>query len=104
MTWSDFYLFCFSVGFLFSVLSFLGGVTHFHLPARFHWHFHFGHHAGGMVGRGKRHGFAGLASFNSMVIMTFLALVGSVFQVPSVGVFLVRLAFDLPLKVCLLHL
>jgi len=32
MTWSDFYLLCFFVGFIFSVLSFLGGATHIHLP------------------------------------------------------------------------
>ncbi len=32
MTWSDFYLICFLVGFLVSVLSFLLGNFHFHIP------------------------------------------------------------------------
>src|SRR5258708_26900943 len=76
MTWSDFYLLCFFVGFLFSVLSFLGGATHIHLPARFHWPFHFGHHAGGMAGRGTMHARGGLSWFNGMTIMTFLAWFG----------------------------
>src|SRR5258708_10396856 len=78
MTWSDFYLLCFFVGFLFSVLSFLGGATHIHLPARFHWPFHFGHHAGGMAGRGTMHARGGLSWFNAMTIMTFLSWVGGV--------------------------
>src|SRR5258708_34636556 len=51
MTWSDFYLFCFIVGFSLSLLSFLGGAAHIHLPARLHLPFHGGHHAGGMAGR-----------------------------------------------------
>lgn len=45
MTWASFYLICFAVGFAFSVLSFIGGGTHWHLP---HWHgvhLHFGGHA-----------------------------------------------------------
>jgi hypothetical protein len=33
MTWADFYLICFAVGFAFSLLSFLGGSLHWHL----HW-------------------------------------------------------------------
>jgi hypothetical protein len=34
MTWADFYLTCFAIGFAFSLISFLGGGTrwHFHLP------------------------------------------------------------------------
>jgi hypothetical protein len=31
MTWADFYLICFAVGFAFSLLSFLGGGLHWHL-------------------------------------------------------------------------
>jgi membrane protein implicated in regulation of membrane protease activity len=47
MTWANFYLICFVVGFAFSVISFLSGGTswHFHVP---HWHgayLHFGGHA-----------------------------------------------------------
>jgi len=32
MTWANFYLACFAVGFIFSLLSFLLGGTHWHLP------------------------------------------------------------------------
>src|SRR5258706_13057835 len=78
MTWSDFYLLCFFVGFLFSVLSFLGGATHIHLPARFHWPFHFGHHAGGMAGRGTMHSPGGPSSVNATTIMKVPPLVGRV--------------------------
>jgi hypothetical protein len=47
MTWANFYLICFVVGFAFSLISFLSGGTswHFHFP---HWHgshLHFGGHA-----------------------------------------------------------
>src|SRR3954468_4426337 len=38
MTWADFYLICFAVGFAFSVLSFLMGGHHWHLPFHFHLH------------------------------------------------------------------
>lgn len=44
MTWSDFYLICFAVGFCFSFLSFVLGslrLGHFHLP---HFHAHWGAH------------------------------------------------------------
>ena len=40
MTWADFYLTCFAVGFAFSLISFLGGGT------RWHFHFHLPHGAG----------------------------------------------------------
>ncbi len=45
MTWAEFYLVCFVIGFVLSLFSFLGG--HLHLP----FHFHSGHggHAGGHV-------------------------------------------------------
>jgi hypothetical protein len=38
MTWADFYLTCFAVGFAFSLISFLGGGSR--------WHFHLPHGAG----------------------------------------------------------
>jgi len=78
MTWSDFYLLCFFVGFIFSVLSFLGGATHIHLPARWHLPFHSAHHAGGMAGRGTIHARGSLSWFNAMTIMTFLAWFGGI--------------------------
>jgi membrane protein implicated in regulation of membrane protease activity len=51
MTWSDFYLFCFVFGFTLSLLSFLAGAFHLHLP--FKMHLHLGHH-GGHAGGGLR--------------------------------------------------
>jgi membrane protein implicated in regulation of membrane protease activity len=78
MTWSDFYLFCFIVGFLFSVLSFLAGAGHFHLPFKLHLPFHGGHHGGGMAGRGAGHARGGMSWFNAMTLMTFLAWFGGI--------------------------
>src|ERR1700743_3788122 len=40
MTIADLYLICFVVGFLLSVLSFVFGNLHLHVP---HFHFHLGH-------------------------------------------------------------
>ena len=57
MSWELFYLICFAVGFLFSVLSFLSGTlsVHLHLP-----HFlHFGNGAGHGVGLGHGAGSGG---------------------------------------------
>jgi membrane protein implicated in regulation of membrane protease activity len=48
MTWSDFYLFCFVVGFTLSVVSFFAGAIHIHLPFKMHLPFHVGHHGGGL--------------------------------------------------------
>jgi membrane protein implicated in regulation of membrane protease activity len=45
MTWADFYLICFAVGFAFSVISFLSGGTRWHLPHFHGTHLHFGGHA-----------------------------------------------------------
>src|SRR5207302_9927468 len=60
MTWADFYLLCFAVGFVFSLLSFLMGS--FHLP-------HLPHGTGGgHVGRGgvAHDGGGGKASFGGV--------------------------------------
>lgn len=78
MTWSDFYLFCFTVGFLLSVLSFLAGAGHFHLPSRFHMHFHGWHHGGGMAGHAAPHVRGGISWFNAMTLMVFLAWFGGI--------------------------
>lgn len=56
MTWELFYLICFAIGFVFSVLSFLAGTMHLPLPKHFHFggmghagggHLHIGHGAAG---------------------------------------------------------
>jgi len=82
MTWSDFYLFCFLVGFSLSVLSFLAGAVHLHLPFKWHLPFHGGHHAGGIDGLrggvkgGATRGGAHLSWFNASTVMAFLAWFG----------------------------
>lgn len=82
MTWSDFYLFCFLVGFSLSVLSFLAGAVHLHLPFKWHLPFHGGHHAGGIGGLrgavkgGATKGGAHLSWFNASTVMAFLAWFG----------------------------
>ena len=68
MTWSDFYLFCFVVGFTLSVVSFFAGAIHIHLPLKMHLPFHVGHHVGG----GSLH----VSWFNASSAMAFLAWFG----------------------------
>jgi membrane protein implicated in regulation of membrane protease activity len=91
MTWSDFYLLCFLVGFSLSVLSFLAGAVNIHLPFHLHLPFHGAHHAGGLSGGGHGHGggfrTAGGAKsggsghmswLNASTILAFLAWFGGV--------------------------
>jgi membrane protein implicated in regulation of membrane protease activity len=75
MTWADFYLVCFVVGFFLSVLMFLAGGVHLHLP-NFHLHFP------GLQGHGAAHtGTSGLRAgqvspFNLITLTAFLAWFG----------------------------
>ncbi len=90
MTWSDFYLTCFAVGFLLSAVSFIAGGLrwHTHLPHLPHAGGHFG---GGHVGAGHApvphtstgHGTAGhtgrqapVSPFNFITLTAFLAWFG----------------------------
>jgi membrane protein implicated in regulation of membrane protease activity len=75
MTWSDFYLLCFLVGFSLSVLSFLSGALRLHLPFKWHLPFHgaHAHHAGG---GGLNKGGLHLSWFNASTMMAFLAWFG----------------------------
>jgi hypothetical protein len=78
MSWPNFYLFCFLVGFALSALTFLAGAANIHLP-RLHLPAHGGHHAAG--GHGASKGAVGGAGshiswFNSSTIMAFLAWFG----------------------------
>jgi membrane protein implicated in regulation of membrane protease activity len=93
MTWADFYLVCFLVGFTLSLLSFLLGSFHLSLPHA-HFHAHLGHlphvHLDGAHGAGHgapaahpSGGHAGLSSaepeiswFNFGTITAFLAWFG----------------------------
>lgn len=75
MTWADFYLICFAVGFTFSVLSFLMGGHRWHLPFHFHLHgggpvVHGGTHAHGA------HGHTNVPVVNPVTIAAFLAWFG----------------------------
>jgi membrane protein implicated in regulation of membrane protease activity len=77
MTWADFYLACFLVGFILSVLSFLAGTGHMHLPhVHMHVHgVHVGHaHVSGGGARGIGRG--QLPWFNFGTISAFLAWFG----------------------------
>jgi membrane protein implicated in regulation of membrane protease activity len=76
MTWSDFYLFCFIVGFTLGVLSFFAGAVHIHLPFRVHVPFHLGHAGiGGGVRGGLRSGMH-VSWLNASTAMAFLAWFG----------------------------
>ena len=76
MTWENFYLVCFVVGFAFSVLSFLGGGLRWHLPFKWHVghagpHVHAGPHA--HLGHGSG---AQVSVFNFLTLTIFLAWFG----------------------------
>lgn len=74
MTWADFYLVCFAVGFFLSALMFLGGGLHLHFP---HFHFHGHAHVGGThaASHGGVHG-SQLSPFNLITLTAFLAWFG----------------------------
>jgi membrane protein implicated in regulation of membrane protease activity len=87
MTWSDFYLLCFIVGFSLSLLSFLAGAVHIHLPFHLHLPFHGGHHAGGLHSGSHVHGASSAKGasphadghfswFNASTMLAFLAWFG----------------------------
>ena len=85
-----FFLVCFGVGFVLSLLSFVAGSLHFHLPGK--WHLpHFGHHGPVHVGHGGGHAHVGhahagggeidlmqISPFNFPSIMAFLSWFGAV--------------------------
>ncbi len=73
MTWADFYLVCFVVGFFLSVVIFLIGGAHLRLP-----HFHFqlgGTHGGGVHAPTGGH-VAQISPFNLITLTAFLAWFG----------------------------
>jgi len=81
MTWSDFYLICFAIGFLFSLLSFVAGGlnVHGHWPHVHGLHFHSGAaHAPGGSGPAHAHASASqsVSPFNFFTIAVFLAWFG----------------------------
>jgi membrane protein implicated in regulation of membrane protease activity len=79
MTWADFYLICFAVGFVFSVLSFLLGGHHWHFPFHFHLHggdpvVHSGQHAPAGKVAGSHH--SPISIINPVTLAAFLAWFG----------------------------
>jgi membrane protein implicated in regulation of membrane protease activity len=77
MTWSDFYVICFLVGFGLSALALLAGSVHLHLPhLNVHHGIHMPHaHVHVHAGHGAGHG-ADLPWFNFGTIAAFLAWFG----------------------------
>ncbi|HEX7252244.1 MAG TPA: NfeD family protein [Thermoanaerobaculia bacterium] len=79
MTWQSFYLLCFVVGFLLSLLGFLSGTIHLHffhhlrLP-KFFSHGATAAHGGGAHGAGD----SGISPYNLATFMAFLAWFGGV--------------------------
>src|SRR6202041_3706138 len=76
MSWSDIYLLCFIVGFSLSLLSFLAGAIHIHLPFRMHLPFHGGHGRGALAKGGRSGGGAHVSWFNASSAMAVLAWFG----------------------------
>ena len=93
MTWANFYLICFTVGFTLSLLSFLAGALNLHLPGLGHHHIHIhlphfdhaGHlhlphmhlDGGGAHAAGGAHvESGGISPFNFSSLMAFLAWFG----------------------------
>jgi membrane protein implicated in regulation of membrane protease activity len=79
MTWADFYLFCFLIGFALSLLSFLAGAVHLHVPAKLHVHLPaqalHGKAIAGLRG-GQAHAGGGISWLNASTILAFLAWFG----------------------------
>src|SRR5215469_2372073 len=79
MTWADFYLVCFVVGFFLSLLMFVGGGGRLHLP---HFHLHLpglsGHGTAPHTGVGIKGGVDGgqISPFNLISLTAFLAWFG----------------------------
>jgi membrane protein implicated in regulation of membrane protease activity len=63
MSWETFYFFCFCVGFLCSLLSFLAGSTHLHLHLPRGFHPHSSHGAGGKGSQASPINFGTVAAF-----------------------------------------
>ena len=81
MSWSDIYLLCFIVGFSLSLLSFLAGAIHIHLPFRMHLPFRGGPPGqahGGSLKSASSHAGTHLSWFNASTAMAFLAWFGGI--------------------------
>ena len=72
MNWESFFLICFGIGLLSTLVSFVAGALHLHLPTKFHM----GH--GGHVGHGAgmKMNVSHVSAFNLPTVMAFLAWFG----------------------------
>jgi len=80
MTWETFYLLCFVVGFLLSVIGFLSGTLHVHFFSHLHLPGSFTHGPAAPVHGGAAHviGDSGLSPFNLTTFLAFLTWFGGV--------------------------
>ncbi|HEY6931514.1 MAG TPA: NfeD family protein [Thermoanaerobaculia bacterium] len=79
MTWQSFYLLCFVVGFLLSLLGFLSGTIHLHFFHHVHLPKFFSHGAPAAHGAGTHGaGDSGISPYNLATFMAFLAWFGGV--------------------------
>jgi len=80
MTWETFYLLCFVVGFLLSVIGFLSGTLHVHFFSHLHLPGIFAHGPAAPVHGGAAHriGDSGLSPFNLTTFLAFLTWFGGV--------------------------
>jgi len=76
MSWSDFYLLCFLIGFSLSAFSFFAGAVHLHLPFKMHLPFHGAHHGVASASHGGLRGGMHISWFNTSSAMAFLAWFG----------------------------
>lgn len=74
MNWENFFLICFGIGLLSTLVSVVAGALHLHLPTKFHM----GHH--GSLGHGGQSGMrmniSHISAFNLPTVMAFLAWFG----------------------------
>jgi len=82
MSWQAFYLGCFGVGLMVSVVSFLSGALHLHLPVKWHVHVKLPStrdlRSGAAAHSPAQHGASHFPLFNSASLMVFLAWFGGV--------------------------
>jgi hypothetical protein len=80
MTWETFYLLCFVVGFLLSVIGFLSGTLHVHFFSHLHFPGIFVHGPAAPGHGGAAHGIgdSGLSPFNLTTFLAFLTWFGGV--------------------------
>jgi hypothetical protein len=80
MTWENFYLLCFIVGFLLTVLSFLSGTLHVHFLNHLHLPRIFGHGPAAAHGAAGVHGAgdSGVSPYNPTTFLAFLTWFGGV--------------------------